>query len=143
MSSVVLTVRCREHAWTSALDRRDILTALRAMLSALKKNGLPDPRRVEAHLVDDRTMRDVNRRFLSCDGPTNVLSFPGGGDMPGLILVSSGTLRRECLLYGQPARGYMLSLLAHGLAHLAGLGHGTDMSRMCEACVEAAENALP
>lgn len=94
------------------------------------------------HFVDDAVMSAANRRFMACEGPTNVLSFPGGTDLPGILLFSPDTLARECILYGQEPGRHALRLLAHGMAHLAGLDHGPDMDRRCESCVAAAQKML-
>jgi probable rRNA maturation factor len=131
-----------EYVWAMPFDRRDLRRALRTMLSAAEEKGVSVPERVEVRLVDDKAMRAANSRFTGCPGPTNVLSFPGEGDMPGLILVSSGAVLRECLLYGQRPAEYTLLLLAHGLAHLAGLEHGAGMDGLCDVCVTAAGQTL-
>lgn len=55
---------------------------------------------------------------------------------------SPDTLARECILYGQEPGRHALRLLAHGMAHLAGLDHGPDMDRRCESCVAAAQKML-
>lgn len=130
------------HAWLLPLNRRELALALRIMLRALAaaESGAPDS--VELHLVDDAAVSAANRRFMRCMGPTNVLSFPGGEDLPGILLLSLDTLMRECLLYGQEPAGHALRLLAHGMGHLAGLDHGPAMDRACAACFDAARQAL-
>ena len=145
------TARCAErvrilphygaHAWLLPLNRRELALALRIMLRALAaaESGAPDS--VELHLVDDAAVSAANRRFMRCMGPTNVLSFPGGEDLPGILLLSLDTLMRECLLYGQEPAGHALRLLAHGMGHLAGVDHGPAMDRACAACCDAARQA--
>ncbi|MDR2574477.1 MAG: rRNA maturation RNase YbeY [Desulfovibrio sp.] len=142
VEGVDVTAGSADYIWTMPFDRRGMSRALEAMIAAVRRQGLPFSERVEMRLVDDNAMRDMNARFMSCPGSTNVLSFPGEGDMPGLILVSSGAISRECLLYGQRPADYILLLLAHGIAHLAGLEHGREMGRMCDACVAAAKRTL-
>lgn len=130
------------HAWLLPLNRRELALALRIMLRALAdaESGAPDS--VELHLLDDAAVSAANRRFMNCMGPTNVLSFPGGEDLPGILLLSLDTLARECLLYGQELAEHALRLLAHGMGHLAGLDHGPAMDRVCAACFDAARQAL-
>lgn len=142
MKGIDITADSAEYVWAIPFDRRSLCRALRVMLSAAEEKGVSVPECVEVRLVDDKAMRAANSRFTSCPGPTNVLSFPGGSDMPGLILISSGAVLRECLLYGQRPAEYALLLLAHGLAHLAGLEHGVDMDGVCGACVAAARRTL-
>src|SRR3989338_7248238 len=50
---------------------RDIRRALTAGLRMLRLRGS-----LEVYLVDDRTMRHLNRRYRGKDKPANVLSFP-------------------------------------------------------------------
>ena len=129
------------HAWLLPLNRRELALALRIMLRALAaaESGAPDS--VELHLVDDAAVSAANRRFRPLHKFTNVLSFPGGEDLPGILLLSLDTLMRECLLYGQEPAGHALRLLAHGMGHLAGLDHGPAMDRACAACFDAARRA--
>jgi len=92
---------------------------------------------VSVSLVDDETIRDLNRRYRGHDAPTDVLSFgqlEGDGlpastypaDVPiplGDIVVSMAKVREQAAAYGHgPARefGY---LLAHGFLHLCGYDH--------------------
>lgn len=101
------------------------------------------PPAVELHLLDDARMAAANRRHMACQGPTNILSFPGGADCAGILLLSTDCLRRECLLYGQPPREHALRLLAHGMGHLCGLDHGPEMDGLCALLAKAGAAALP
>lgn len=136
-------VFCRHGGagWGSPLDRRELRAALAAMCAAAAKHGRPLAG-VELFLLTDQAVARANAEHLGCTGPTNVLSFPGAGGLPGTLLLSLDTLDRECLLYGQEPRGHLLRLLAHGMGHLAGLDHGAEMDALCAAFQEAAETAL-
>ena len=79
---------------------------------------------IELHLLSDRDIALANSTYLGCTGPTNILSFPGGSESPGTLLLSLDTYARECLLYAQPQSYHLVHLLAHGSAHLTGLDHG-------------------
>ncbi|MGE9986201.1 rRNA maturation RNase YbeY [Desulfovibrio sp. SGI.169] len=129
------------HAWLLPLGRRELARLLRVMLRALDENGAPAPDRLELHLLDDAAMSVANLRFMGCMGPTNILSFPGGESLPGILLLSLDTLARECLLYGQEPAEHLARLLSHGMGHLAGLDHGVAMDRLCAACFAAARRA--
>ena len=61
----------------------------------------------------------------------------------GWLALSADTLLRECFLYGQEEQEHCIRLLAHGLAHLAGLDHGPDMDRLADRLEAAAMAALP
>lgn len=130
-------------AWLSPLDRRGLLAAMAAMLAVAATEDVPcAPPSVELHLLDDAAVREANRRHMGCEGPTNVLSFPGGSDSPGALLLSLDTLRRECLLYGQDPREHILRLLAHGMAHLCGLDHGDTMDALSLRFMRAGTRAV-
>ena len=137
--------------------------ALRAMLAVSVAPGqAQSPDCVELYLLDDASVAKANAAHLGCMGPTNILSFPGGGGFlgtpnvsgapgapnvpgppdvsgpPGALLLSLDTLQRECLLYGQDPAEHLVRLLAHGMGHLRGLDHGPVMDALCERHMEAA-----
>lgn len=92
---------------------------------------------VELHVTDDASVAAVNRQYLGCAGPTNIISFPGGDDSPGILILSADTYARECMLYGQDKFTHLARLLAHGFGHLAGYDHGEAMDLVCDACIKA------
>ncbi len=143
-ATVRIFCRYPATAWVLPLDRRQLRAALAAMLAAAEQAHVPvAPPAVELHLVDDAAMSVANRRCMDCQGPTNVLSFPGGCDSPGTLLFSLDTLRRECLLYGQEPGEHALRLLAHGMAHLCGLDHSAQMDAVSDYFMIVAAEAVP
>jgi probable rRNA maturation factor len=88
---------------------------------------------VEIVVTDDRTVRDLNRRFLGHDQPTDVLAFPSevpgfvvAGGLPnelGQIVVSLPTARRQARLAGHMLEDELRHLILHGLLHLIGYDH--------------------
>ena len=136
------------------LHWRQMRAALRAMLAvSIAPGQAQSPDRVELYLLDDASVAKANAAHLGCTGPTNILSFPGGGGFfgvpgvpgapnvpgaPGALLLSLDTLQRECLLYGQDPAEHLVRLLAHGMGHLRGLDHGPAMDALCERHMEAA-----
>jgi probable rRNA maturation factor len=84
-------------------------------------------------LVDDRTIRELNRIYRRKDKPTDVLAFPmdageDGADkeLLGDVIVSIPTARRQARVRGRPLLAELTLLLAHGLLHLLGYDHRTD-----------------
>lgn len=97
---------------------------------------------IEVYIVRDAAQAHAHLRHLHCFGPTNILSFAGGKDMPASLVLSADTFRRECLLYGQPPSEYLVRLLAHGLAHTLGFDHGPAMDTACATMEAAARKRL-
>lgn len=98
-------------------------------------------------LVDDKEIARLNKEFLGCKGPTNILSFPsepegeadteqGASVFMGELALSVDALSREADLYGQPPVAHLARLLAHGILHLAGYDHGDEMYDLTDAAVD-------
>lgn len=112
---------------TPGLDRR----ALRSFAAHLKEETAGG-RPFCCRITTDRELRDLNRRFLGLDRPTDVLSFPSGsGAGPlGDIAIAFPYARRQALALGHPVGVEVRVLLLHGLLHLLGYDHETDRGRM-------------
>lgn len=131
---------CDDYAavgWLSPFTNRETEKILTGMLACAGACDIGD---VELHFVDDAAISRINAEYLACPGPTNIITFPGHGEMPGVIILSLDCLARECRLFGQDRETHFIRLLAHGVGHLAGLDHGIGMSRLEEACALAAYN---
>ncbi len=95
----------------------------------------------ELQLVDDGEIARLNKEFLGCTGPTNVLSFPAENESDeesslGSLALSVDALSREADLYGQPPVAHLARLLTHGILHLAGYDHGDEMYDLTDAAVD-------
>lgn len=99
-------------------------------------------------LVDDATIRELNRSFRKKNKPTDVLSFPLherpkswkprgargeaiGAGWPhrgalGDVILSVETARRQAASNSRPLLAELTMLLAHGLLHLLGYDHRND-----------------
>jgi probable rRNA maturation factor len=95
-------------------------------------------------LVDDATIRTLNRDYRDKDKPTDVLAFAmeegepspdGRGARPpavapvrvlGDVIVSIDTASRQANKRRRPLLDEVTMLLAHGLLHLLGHDHQTD-----------------
>ena len=85
-------------------------------------------------LCDDSTIAELNERFRSKKGPTDVLAFSmreGDGaemaeDVLGDVVISLDTARRQASERDRPIVAEVAFLLAHGLLHLLGFDHQTD-----------------
>jgi probable rRNA maturation factor len=84
-------------------------------------------------ITDDDEIRDMNRRFLGIDEPTDVLSFPDeAGDFVqgiadeaylGDIAISLPTAQRQAAQVGHSLDAEVGHLLVHGILHLCGYEH--------------------
>jgi probable rRNA maturation factor len=136
----ILSVRTRpgQQQPDFPLSRRELTELMARILTAL---GLSRGA-LKLTLIDDRGMALLNREYLGCEGPTNILSFPetdpSRPEMLGELFLSAETLAREATLYGQEPARHLARLLAHGVLHLAGFDHGEEMDLLTEHAVEAA-----
>lgn len=79
---------------------------------------------VDVAFLDAEQIADYNRRFLSHDGPTDVISFDvTGPDDPGLVvqlLICGPVARAQAAEHGEPITREILRYVAHGLLHQVG-----------------------
>jgi len=98
--------------------KRKIADCLRAVL----RHETVDRYRVSVALVDDARIRDLNRRFLGRDEPTDVLSFPlsepGDDHLAGEIVVSAERAVDVARHRGADPAGELLLYAVHGCLHL-------------------------
>ncbi len=113
------------------LSRREAGDIAGRLLSYL---GMKDSR---IHLIfaSDSDMEELNGKFLSRKGPTNVLSFPepsesSDSNFLGEVYIGAQAVQREALLYGQSGFEHFIRLLGHGLLHLSGYTHGPEMDAL-------------
>ena len=92
---------------------------------------------VTIRLVSDDAIARLNRTFRHRPGPTDVLSFPVGGEAGawsaeyvGDIAISPETARRNARRMGRALPAEMRVLILHGMLHLAGFDHETDHGEM-------------
>ncbi|MCX8118143.1 MAG: rRNA maturation RNase YbeY [Desulfobacterota bacterium] len=109
------------------LDRRKIKRLAQEILGRL---GLPEAE-LSLSLVLDEEIRQLNRRYLGRDRPTNVLAFSmGEGEFGGLnphllgdVVISVETAKRQAKQAGLTEMEMIGLLLIHGVLHLAGYDH--------------------
>jgi len=81
-------------------------------------------------LVNNRRIREFNKRYRGIDRPTDVLSFPMDKDsgygpvLLGDIVVSLEKADAQAREYGHPMLTELLMLIVHGILHLFGYDHG-------------------
>ncbi|MDI7261363.1 MAG: rRNA maturation RNase YbeY [Thermodesulfobacteriota bacterium] len=92
--------------------------------------GLPDVE-LSLLLVDDKQIRELNRRFLGRDKPTNILAFSmKEGEFSALnpsllgdLVISIETAKRQSKRFGLNEMEMITLLMIHGILHLLGYEH--------------------
>ena len=86
----------------------------------------------------DEESHELNRRHRHKNKPTDVLSFPEE-ILPGMrhpyhgdILIALGVASRQAREAGIPLEEELLTLMVHGMLHLAGWDHETDKGEMMD-----------
>lgn len=94
--------------------------------------------RVAIRIGDEAEGRDLNRLYRGLDYPTDVLSFPMAETLPdeehylGDIFICLPVAVRQAEAGNRPLRAELLTLMIHGLLHLAGHDHETDGGEMMQ-----------
>ena len=81
-------------------------------------------------ILPNARVRALNRRFRGQDRGTDVLSFPGAGDVLGDIAISREIARKQARFLGHSFGTELRVLALHGLLHLLGYDHEGDGGRM-------------
>jgi probable rRNA maturation factor len=89
---------------------------------------------ISVAVVDDPTMRELNRRYLSHDYNTDVLSFlleESDGQLDGEVIVSADTAIIRAKEFAWSAEDELLLYVIHGTLHLTGYDDHSDADRGC------------
>lgn len=115
------------------LDASHLLERLQPVIRKLNIEG-----DITIKLGGEAESRDLNRQHLQRNYPTDVLSFPmhqqlPGGYYLGDIFICLPIARHQAKEKGHSLNEELLTLIVHGLLHLAGYDHETDTGEM-QAC---------
>lgn len=77
-------------------------------------------------IVDEETIRSLNRTHRNKDVPTDILSFPLD-DSNGEIYINPEQTAIEAKKFDRPYENFFAFLFIHGLVHLKGFDHGSTM----------------
>ncbi len=108
------------------LSRSDIATFVRRIL--LKLDRLDHISDVSIALVNNATMRNLNRKFRKKNKTTDVLTFPG--DRSCEIVISLDRARRQAEQEAHSLPTELRYLILHGILHGLGYNHETDQGEM-------------
>jgi probable rRNA maturation factor len=88
---------------------------------------------VVIRIVDEAESRMLNARYRGKDAPTNVLSFPfeapAGVETRHLgdLVICAQVVEREAAQQGKNPLHHWAHMVVHGMLHLGGLDHQTDV----------------
>ena len=103
--------------------------------AALEEEGIDDDAQVSVTLVDNESIREINREHRDIDKATDVLSFPLGDDdsfdtdpetraiLLGDIVISLERADEQAKEFGHSFRREVAFLITHSLFHLLGYDH--------------------
>jgi len=87
---------------------------------------------LSVRVVDENEIADLNQRYRTKAGPTNVLSFPFE-DPPGVesdelgdIIICAPVVQREAEEQGKSETAHWAHMVVHGVLHLCGYDHVND-----------------
>lgn len=104
-------------------DKQAYLKYARKVIIVIK-NRLPDTFiKINIVIVTDSYIHKLNKKFLNKDRPTDILSFPLGGEIWGEIYISQDRARVQAKENRLTLRNEICNLIAHGVMHLAGFSH--------------------
>lgn len=141
------------------------LALRQAALLTLRMEGAPQNTEISIAVTDDSEIRDLNRRYLGKNQPTDVLAFPlgptGAGGRPrvvarrihkgrlggreigerllGEIVLSAERAAAQAAEYGNSVRREMELLVIHGVLHLLGYD---DTQPRAKRAMEARQAAI-
>ncbi len=123
------------------------LLVRKACTATLQFEEFQAPAEVDVTIVDDATIREMNKEHRDIDSSTDVLSFPLGENgvydtnpqtgalMLGDIVISAETALSQADLYGHGIEREIAFLTVHSMLHLLGYDHingGLEQSVMRE-----------
>ncbi len=80
-------------------------------------------------LVDNKEIHFLNRKYREVDEATDVLSFPIGEEILGDVIISVEKAKVQAEEYGHSFARELCYLLTHGILHLCGYTHKSEIEK--------------
>jgi probable rRNA maturation factor len=115
----------------SKREKEEIKKMVVSFFEQMKKKG-----EVSVHLVEEKTIKMLNKKFRGIDRVTDVLSFSAqegqtfpavGEDDWGEIFVCLPQIKKQAVEFGVSYENELKRMVAHGLLHLWGYDHVTKI----------------
>lgn len=117
--------------YLALINQQSIEEAAQKVMDILPGNNESD---ISIAIDGDERIRQLNFDFLGIDAPTDVLSFPSGGDEVdpesghaylGDLIISYPRALLQAQAAGHAVENEILLLIVHGILHLLGYDHAT------------------
>jgi probable rRNA maturation factor len=92
---------------------------LKEKIARLKKIIIPPPKKVSIYLVNNRTIKSLNKKFLKKNGFTDVISFKYSKNS-GELIISLEECMKNAEIYSHTLEEEVLYVIIHGILHLKG-----------------------
>ena len=122
-------------AYKTLAPKKEVLAYLNKVLTELKLSNVE----FSVTFVDERNMRNMNRRFRAINDSTDILSFAAEDDdgfgfisagrrkrVLGDMLICPEVLKRNAETFKVSENEELRRLLIHGVLHLSGDNHQTN-----------------
>ena len=76
--------------------------------------------------VGDRRIQTINKMYRGYDKVTDILSFEGGGESFGELIIDYAQIRRQAKYFNNSVKEELVFILVHGLFHLLGYEDKTE-----------------
>lgn len=98
-------------------------------IEEFKKEILGKRYELSFSFVSKNKIQELNRTYRGKDEPTDILSFPLD-ENHGEILICKEIAKERSKDRQLPTGDYIIFLLIHGMLHLKGLSHGSQMDKL-------------
>jgi probable rRNA maturation factor len=114
-----------------------------AVLGTLAAGGRPGTE-ISVALLGDADIRELNRRYLGEDRPTDVITFTlgEGEEIVGDVYIGVEQARRQAEELGIVLPEELARLVIHGVLHVLGHDHPEDAGREVSPMFEVQERVL-
>ncbi|GAB3680294.1 rRNA maturation RNase YbeY [Salinisphaera aquimarina] len=115
----------------TAVDEAALERAAAAAVAATGTVEADTDVELAVRLVDEEESAQLNGRYRDKPHATNVLSFPAGVELPGLmvlgdLVICMPVVEREAEAQGKTREAHLTHMVVHGVLHLLGYDHIGD-----------------
>lgn len=101
---------------------------IKTMVEEVKKYILPPPENVSIYFVNNKKIKELNKKFLNVNNYTDVLTFRYSKNY-GELIISIDECKKNAQIYGNELEDEILYVIIHGLLHLKGFTDYTEKER--------------